>query len=228
MAIDSNWSINISALKGDKTHILNTNNISVKDNTVYVTMTKQMLSASGTERCELIIQDGDQTLFSDTFLSYVEPNVQDGSFIESSNEYDSIVDTLGYVQEKKDRVYQLTEEIEETKVDVNNTYDELKIAVEETNDLIQENQIIKSNEEDRQLNETIRRTQEIERETNTATAISNAEKATKSANDAATKANAAATACEGIVVQQNTMVDTVTGKSGVLSLEDGIICVREA
>lgn len=59
--------------------------------------------------------------------------------------------------------------------------------------------------------------------------------ATQSANDAATaateavtKANAAAKACEGIVVQQNTMVDTVTGLSGVLSLEDGIICVREA
>ena len=64
---------------------------------------------------------------------------------------------------------------------------------------------------------------------------SNMNKATESANNAAilaseatTKANAAAKACEGIVVQQNTMVDTVTGKSGVLSLEDGIICVREA
>ena len=63
----------------------------------------------------------------------------------------------------------------------------------------------------------------------------NMNKATESANNAATlaneaviKANAAAKACEGIVVQQNTMVDTVTGKSGVLSLEDGIICVREA
>ena len=115
ITIDSNWNINISAIKGDKTHILNTNNISVKDNTVYVTMTKQMLSASGTERCELIIQDGDQTLFSDTFLIYVEPNVQDGSFIESSNEYDSIIDTLQHVEEKKDRVDQLTSEIEETK-----------------------------------------------------------------------------------------------------------------
>lgn len=47
------------------------------------------------------------------------------------------------------------------------------------------------------------------------------------ANEATTKANAAATACEGIVIQQNTMVDTVTGKSCVLSLEDGIICIRE-
>lgn len=66
----------------------------MKDNTVYVTMTKQMLTASGTEHCELVIQDGEQVLFSDTFLIYVEPNVQDGSFIESSNEYDSVVDTF--------------------------------------------------------------------------------------------------------------------------------------
>ena len=100
-------------------------------------MTKQMLSASGTEHCELIIQDRDQTLFSDTFLIYVEPNVQYGSFIESSNECDSIIDTLQHVEEKKDMVDQLTSEIEETKVDIDKTYDELKIAVEETNDLIQ-------------------------------------------------------------------------------------------
>ena len=119
-------------------------------------MTKQMLSASGTEHCELIIQDRDQTLFSDTFLIYVEPNVQYGSFIESSNECDSIIDTLQHVEEKKDMVDQLTSEIEETKVDIDKTYDELKIAVEETNDLIQENQIIKSNEAERQNNEGIR------------------------------------------------------------------------
>ena len=54
-----------------------------------------------------------------------------------------------------------------------------------------------------------------------------ANKAATLANEATAKANAAATACEGIVVQQNTMVDTVTGKSAVLSLEDGIICIRE-
>ena len=59
-------------------------------------------------------------------------------------------------------------------------------------------------------------------------ATANANNAATLANEATTKANAAAKACEGIVVQQNTMVDTVTGKSGVLSLEDGIICVREA
>lgn len=59
-------------------------------------------------------------------------------------------------------------------------------------------------------------------------ATESANNAATLANEATTKANAAATACEGIVIQQNTMIDTVTGKSGVLSLEDGIICVREA
>ena len=58
-------------------------------------------------------------------------------------------------------------------------------------------------------------------------ATESANNAATLANEATTKANAAATACEGIVVQQNTMVDTVTGKSAVLSLEDGIICIRE-
>ena len=59
-------------------------------------------------------------------------------------------------------------------------------------------------------------------------ATESANNAATLANEATTKANAAATACKGIVIQQNTMIDTVTGKSGVLSLEDGIICVREA
>lgn len=136
ITIDSNWNINISAIKGDKTHILNTNNISVKDNTVYVTMTKQMLSASGTERCELIIQDGDQTLFSDTFLIYVEPNVQDGSFIESSSECDSIIQSLdkvkGYEQEAlnvKDHIVSVSNDVDNLKKDIEETYDELENAI---------------------------------------------------------------------------------------------------
>jgi hypothetical protein len=63
----------------------------------------------------------------------------------------------------------------------------------------------------------------------------NMESATASANSSAAKADtataeakAAAKACEGIVDGLNTMVDTVTNKSCVLTIEDGIICVREA
>lgn len=52
--------------------------------------------------------------------------------------------------------------------------------------------------------------------------------AASSANSAASAANAGAAACQGIVNGHNTMVDTVTHKSCVLSIEDGIITIREA
>ena len=52
--------------------------------------------------------------------------------------------------------------------------------------------------------------------------------ATNAANTAASAANAGAAACQGIVNGHNTMVDTVTHKSCVLSIEDGIITIREA
>lgn len=63
----------------------------------------------------------------------------------------------------------------------------------------------------------------------------NMTEATNSANGAANKAeqasstaNAAAKACQGIVNGLNTMVDTVTKKSCVLTVEDGILTIREA
>lgn len=48
------------------------------------------------------------------------------------------------------------------------------------------------------------------------------------ASDAAASATAGAKACEGIVDGLNTMVDTVTKKTCVLSIEDGILTIREA
>jgi hypothetical protein len=52
--------------------------------------------------------------------------------------------------------------------------------------------------------------------------------AASSANAAATTANAAAKACEDALDGMNTMVDTVTGKSVVLGVEDGLLVLREA
>lgn len=46
--------------------------------------------------------------------------------------------------------------------------------------------------------------------------------------NAAASATAGAKACEGIVDGLNTMVDTVTKKTCVLSIEDGILTIREA
>ena len=59
-------------------------------------------------------------------------------------------------------------------------------------------------------------------------ATNNANGAATKAKDAAAEATAAAGACEGIVDGLNTMVDTVTNKTCVMSIEDGIITIREA
>lgn len=59
-------------------------------------------------------------------------------------------------------------------------------------------------------------------------AANSANTAATKASNAATEATAAAQACEGIVDGLNTMVDTVTGKACVLTVEDGILTIREA
>lgn len=63
---------------------------------------------------------------------------------------------------------------------------------------------------------------------NMTVAANAANNAATAASGAAQKATAAAAACEGIVDGLNTMVDTVTKKSCVLSVEDGILTIREA
>ena len=59
-------------------------------------------------------------------------------------------------------------------------------------------------------------------------AAKTASDAAASATNAASTASAAAKACQGIVNGLNTMVDTVTKKSCVLTVEDGILTIREA
>ena len=59
-------------------------------------------------------------------------------------------------------------------------------------------------------------------------AATTANNAASTASDAAASATAGAKACEGIVDGLNTMVDTVTKKTCVLSIEDGILTIREA
>ena len=147
--ISDDVEIYISMLKNDKTHVINSNNISLQDNAILVTMTKQMLASTGTAKCELILQKEHKVLFSNTFYIYVEQNVQDGAFIESSNEYDSIVTTLNEVKEKKKVVDEITS-------DVSDTYNNLKDSIRQANDIIASNEVIKEHENVRQGNEQTR------------------------------------------------------------------------
>lgn len=147
--LDQNWHYTISCRKADNTFILNSSNISLDSNTLCVEMTKQMLSCSGTMKCELVIYNNSQSLYSNTFYIYIEPNVNDGSEIESTNEYNSIVDTL--------------QRVEKYETDISDTYQELKEAVTETNELIEMNNTISEQEQERISNEEQRQVSENNR-----------------------------------------------------------------
>ena len=141
-----------------------------------------MVASAGTVKCELIIKDGNHVLFSDTFFIYVEPNVQDGSLIESTNECDSIIQSLdkvkGYEQEAlnvKDHIVSVSNDVDNLKKDIEETYDELENAVVQTKDLIHENEAIKQNETERINAENLRESNETTRATEFGKIKNNAE-----------------------------------------------------
>ena len=74
----------------------------------------------------------------------------------------------------------------------------------------------------------VRYTQQNSSQESMCVATNSANGAATTANNAASTASAAAKACQGIVDGLNTMVDTVTKKSCVLTVEDGILTIREA
>ena len=193
ITINPAWNFMISAIKADNTHILNQLNISIVDNAIEITMTKQMLASPGTMRCEIAIQDSSKkALYSDTFFIYVDPNVQDGSYIESTDEFDSIVQAMDKVNKMKDHVEEVKDHVDDMAESIEETYEELKDAVDTTQGLIKENEKINETEKTREANENTRKTNEQQRQSNeqqrqdnTSAAIKNAEAATKNANGAA-------------------------------------------
>ena len=187
--LDPDWKIVISARKPDNTFIVNdveAENISITEKRINVTVTQQMLSVPGTVKCELCIYKPDESCyFSDTFFIYVEPNVNYGPELESTNEYLSIVNTLNHVREYEKSALESKEHIDNLESDINNTYEDLKEAVKTTDDLIQKNLEIQENESDRQQKEKDRQEQEAKRQTDTANALQSVQDATKRANTAA-------------------------------------------
>lgn len=104
LTIEDSWEVSISTVKSDGRYVLSDDNITISDNIISVTVTTQMVSCSGDEKCEIIIIDGDQTLYTSTFLLYIEPNVNDGNAIESSDDYKSIADVLEEVREMEQEI----------------------------------------------------------------------------------------------------------------------------
>lgn len=189
--LNQNWLCDISCRKADNTFIVNPSNITLNSNTICVVMTEQMLSCPGTMKCELIIRDDKQSLYSNTFYIYIEENVNNGSMLESTNEYNSLTDVLNKIKDHekdaektKDHIHDVSDEVDKIKVDIEDTYDDLKEAIKTTDDLIEKNQI----------------------------AVSNANNATAKANEATTKANTATTQAESAAVKANNAADDLQQK----------------
>lgn len=99
MDLNPNWEYHITMRKPDGRLIVDTSNIEIRDDKVYVTCTAQMLSAPGTSVCELVIFNNSQQIYSNNFYIYVSEDLIDGDTIESTNEFNSIVDVLRLIQE---------------------------------------------------------------------------------------------------------------------------------
>lgn len=113
ITIDTSWDIKISTVKKDNHYVLSSSNISVSNNVISVIVTEQMVSCPGDEKCEIIITDGDHVLISSTFLLYIDPNVNDGSAIESSDDFNSIERVLAKIQGYEQEAKSIKDSIEE-------------------------------------------------------------------------------------------------------------------
>lgn len=99
MDLNPAWEYHITMRKPDGKLVVDTSNIEIRDDKVYVTCTAQMLSAPGTSVCELVIFNNSQSIYSNRFYIYVDEDLVDGDTIESTNEFNSIVDVLRLIQE---------------------------------------------------------------------------------------------------------------------------------
>lgn len=99
MNLNPAWEYHITMRKPDGKLVVDTSNIEIRENKVYVTCTAQMLSAPGTSVCELVIYNNSQSIYSNNFYIYVDEDLIDGDTIESTNEFNSLVDVLRLIQE---------------------------------------------------------------------------------------------------------------------------------
>ena len=99
--------------------------------------------------------------------------------MESTNEYDSLSDTLKQIKEYEKESEKTKEHIQEISTDIEATYEELEEAVSTTNDLIKKTRVIEENETSREENEQ-------KRQENAANAVQNANNAANNANAKAT------------------------------------------
>lgn len=72
-----------------------------------------MTTTPGAAKCEILISDSDQDLFSNTFFLYIEPNVVDGNTVESVDQFESLADSYRKIKDYEEESLKLKDKIEE-------------------------------------------------------------------------------------------------------------------
>ena len=104
----------IRMLKPDKKQVLN--DCEVVENNVHVLITQQMQAAAGEGKCEIILFYSGKTFTTVTFPITIEPNVHDDSQIESTSEYNALLNALVRIEDaipKAEEAYRIAQEAEE-------------------------------------------------------------------------------------------------------------------
>ena len=232
-AIPTGTTARIKYYKPDGNEVLN--NCTISGNKILVTYTEQMLAASGTGKGEIMLTKDSKELKSATFYTKIVSSVYKEDGFTSDKEFLSLASVLNSMDQASQIASANAKIASTAAVNANNAATKANTATTNANNATSAAQTA-TTAANSATNSAKAATTAANNAANAAnTAMTNtknatalASQATASANDAAAKANAAAKACEGIVTKQNTMIDTVTSTAAVLSLEDGILCIREA
>lgn len=233
----------INIAKPDGKHVYNTCTYSGSD--VTVELTNQALAASGTAYCDIEIRTSDdsQIITSASFAIEIEKSQRDENAILSSNEFTDLENRIkGHIETigNTDAAVKKAESARMTAENARTTAESERAAVEKRRQENESTRIKQEKQRQQDISQAVKDAKDATEVTKQATkgckevtdraeeATNNANSATKTASDAAASATAGAKACEGIVDGLNTMVDTVTKKACVLSIEDGVLTIREA
>lgn len=119
MELPTGTTAKIRMLKPDKKQVLN--DCEVVGNNVHVVITQQMQAAAGEGLCEIILIHAGKTYTTVTFPIIIEPNVHDDSRIESTPEYNTLLNALIRIEDavpKAEEAYKVAQQAEEAMEDL--------------------------------------------------------------------------------------------------------------
>lgn len=114
LALPTGTTAKVRMLKPDKKQVLN--DCVVSGNNVLVDITQQMQAVAGEGQCEVILFNNGKTFTTVTFPITIEPNVHDDSQIESTPEYNTLINSLIRIEEavpKAEQAYIVAQEAQD-------------------------------------------------------------------------------------------------------------------